>query len=398
MQVQMPVKVKEHDGIQEITVTKRNSEGDITIWSSNDGDESLYLEIEQIEEDDGVKFSVKKRGDAIESVNDELIEEMGDRYLAMKMDSLVDDFDGIEHEDNSKVPKQEKDPYDPKLIRVEPKNFPIQYVCTLIRSSDLDLAPDFQRGFVWSDITRKSRLIESLLLRIPIPVFYLVQDDEGKFQVVDGVQRLTVINDFVNNKFRLKNLEYLHDCEGCFYNKSAKKLDPLFVKRIDQTQLTFNIIDPQTPEQVRYDIFRRINTGGKTLNNQEIRNCLEKNHVRKLLRDLSSMESFKKATRGSIKPTRMADKEVILRFIAFYMMDHNIMGQISYKGDMDQYLDNTVSILNKHSESEFSQIKEAFNKAMDNAYILFGDRAFRKSSYINRRRKFTVGIKNVRTT
>lgn len=385
MEVLIPVKINGYEGIQEIMLRKQEGDGDITIWSSGDSDESRYLEIKQEKNEIGVSFSVIQKGDSIESENAEIIESMDNYFLTSTMDSITDNLDGIEHEDNPQSLKAEIEPYDPKLIRVDPKNFPVQYVCNLIDSKDIDLSPDFQRGFVWSDITRKSRLIESLLLRIPIPVFYLVQDDEGKFQVVDGVQRLTVIHDFLNNKFKLKNLEYLHDeCEGKFYNKGENKIDPLYVKRIDQTQLTFNIIDPQTPVQVRYDIFRRINTGGKMLNNQEIRNCLEKPHVREFLKELCGMDSFLAATRGSIKPTRMADREIVLRFVAFYMLDHNIMGQSPYKGDMDQYLDNTVSILNNYNKTDFEEIRTAFNRAMENSLILFGDQAFRKASYINK--------------
>ena len=301
----------------------------------------------------------------------------------------IDNADGFEHDTGERqIASVDKDPYDPKLIRVDTRAFSIHQVNEMIQTGDIDLSPDFQREFVWLDITRKSRLIESLLLRIPLPVFYLAQDEEGKFKVVDGVQRLTVIRDFLNNKFRLKNLEYLKECDGKWfknpYKASNESLDQIYTRRIEQTQIYLNIIDPQTPERVKYDIFRRINTGGKSLNAQEIRNCLEKPSTRDFVKRLAKSEEFLIATRHSISSTRMADNEIVLRFIAFFLMDHKLYNQTPYKGDMDSYLNNTVELLNKLTPEKFETIEYHFKTAMKNAYILFDTQAFRKTNYINK--------------
>ena len=305
-----------------------------------------------------------------------------------KLNNLETAANGFDDADESEFGTNEIDPYDPKLIRVDPKNFSVQMVIDMINNSEIDLSPAFQRRFVWNDITRKSRLIESLLLRIPIPVFYFAQDEEGLFQVVDGVQRLTVLKSFMNNEFKLKNLEYLKDCEGKWYKKDKfleDSLDSLYTRRIEQTQLFINIIDPQTPGKVKYDIFRRINTGGKELNNQEIRNCLANAKTRELLRELAGSSSFKKATRGSVKPTRMADEELVLRFVAFYLIDNEKSSVKEYKGGMDSLLDSTVEVLNKEkNNSLFLEIRKAFLCSMNNAYYIFGDKAFRKANYINK--------------
>lgn len=337
------------------------------------------------------RVEVVKKGSKILNSEQEIRDQFSNALLELSFQKQTDIADGIEHEHtglNTIVPQLDKDPYDPKLIRVDTKPFSIHQVYEMIKCGDLDLSPDFQREFVWLDITRKSRLIESLLLRIPLPVFYLSQDEDGRFKVVDGVQRLTVIRDFLENKFRLKNMEYLKECEGKWYKNENKfpkdSLDSLYVRRIEQTQLFFNIIDPQTPEKVKYDIFRRINTGGKSLNAQEIRNCLEKPSTRKFLKELVESEEFLTVTRHSISSTRMADKEIVLRFIAFYLYDHNLYGQKAYRGDMDAYLDSTVEILNKLYPVHFNDIEAAFKKAMVNAKLLFEDKAFRKASYINK--------------
>ncbi len=258
----------------------------------------------------------------------------------------------------------------------------IRYVSEMMDSehNDLDLSPDFQRNFVWTDITRKSRLIESVLLRIPLPVFYLSQDNAGKLQIVDGVQRLTVIKDFLNNEFKLKNLEYLQDCRGCYFDKKdTKNLDPKYIRRINQTQLIFNIIDPQTPHKVKFDIFKRINTGGKPLNNQEIRNCLANPRVRYMIKELSSSKEFTEATFGSVSSIRMADDELVMRFLGFYYI--KILGdeKLKYKGGMKQFLDEALELLNdEEDEEKLNMIRNAFLNSMKIAEYLFGEYAFRK--------------------
>jgi len=319
--------------------------------------------------------------------------EIYDTFLSALFSSYIDkqivEADGFEHTDDTNeidIPI-DKDPYDPKLIRVDPKQFSIEYICKLISSKKLDLSPDFQREFVWTEISRKSRLIESLMLRIPIPTFYLAQDYDGTYQVVDGIQRLTVIYEFINNEFKLRKLEYLKELEGLWFRDESKlpeySIPPMYSGRIEETQLHFNIIDASTPDQVKYDIFRRLNTGGKALNAQEIRNCLSSSKTRALLSDLVTLESFLQATRRSVSRTRMADKELALRFVGFYLMDRGEL-EIEYKGNMSEFLDSTIEHLNKNTTPSSDEIVKAFDMAMKNAFILFGDKTFRKSVLINK--------------
>lgn len=332
--------------------------------------------------------SIKKSNNWTES-EDEIKQKFLDAIFEYKMEQLIKAEDGFDDADEDEMGEVEKyNPYNPKLIRVDTKTFSIDMVNDMINEGEIDLSPDFQRGFVWTDITRKSRLIESLLLRIPVPAFYFAQDEDGMFQVVDGVQRLTVINSFMKNEFRLKNLEYLTECNGKWFKnekyKDSDSLDGIYTRRIKQTQLFVNIIDPQTPGRVKYDIFKRINTGGKALNNQEIRNCLANKKTRDLLRELSKSKSFLDATRGSISSTRMADEELILRFVAFYLIDNNKSSVSEYRGGMDLLLDETVEVLNLADVELLVDIRKKFIASMDNAFYLFRDRAFRKANYINK--------------
>ena len=128
---------------------------------------------------------------------------------------------------------------------------------------------------IW-DNQRKSRLIESLLLRIPIPVFYVAANEDEKWAVVDGLQRISSIHDYVTGVFPLKRLEYREEFNGQRYDLLPRAMQ----RRISETQLVVNVIEPGTPPEVMFNIFRRINTGGMTLNGQEIRHALHPGPVR----------------------------------------------------------------------------------------------------------------------
>lgn len=362
---------------------ERQNNGDSIIWRFQDE----QFEIEIITDKEIRMTKLVKKSDTIIESEEEICQKFADSAFETKMNQLINMEDGFDDADEEERNEDVKyNPYNPKLIRVDTKPFSIKQINEMIEDEDIDLSPDFQRGFVWNDITRKSRLIESLLLRIPIPVFYFAQDGEGKFQVVDGVQRLTVISSFMKNEFRLKNLEYLVECNGKYFKKENAKsdcLEDMYVRRIEQTQLFINVIDPQTPGKVKYDIFKRINTGGKVLNAQEIRNCLANAQTREFLHELSGSEHFLHATRKSISGARMADDELVLRFIAFYLIDHKVITN-EYKGGMDDLLDDTVDVLNILEVEKFKEIRQHFFQAMDNAFYLFEDKAFRKANYVNK--------------
>ena len=371
------------NNIAEIQLNRQKGDKENLIWMSQE--DAVQLEI--ITDKEAKNIIKITKSDNVKDDDDTIKQKFLDLVFELKINRLINDEDGFDDAEEGDEEQNIINPYDPKLIRVDTKTFSIEQINQMINDGDIDLSPDFQRGFVWTDITRKSRLIESLLLRIPIPVFYFSQDEQGVFQVVDGVQRLTVINSFMNDKFKLKNLEYLKECNNKWYKKNDDKndnLDSMFRRRIQQTQIYVNVIDPQTPGKVKYDIFKRINTGGKALTNQEIRNCLANSRTRELLRDLAKSKNFMVATRGSISPTRMADEELILRFISFYLIDNNKSQTKEYKGGMDSLLDETVEFLNSADMELMKEIRGAFFVAMDNAYYLFGDNAFRKANYINK--------------
>lgn len=317
------------------------------------------------------KFSVLQSHDIDE--NDEVISEKLDE-LALEVIAALQRGDDIA-DTNLSI---QINPYNPDKIRVETKNFSLRQIYDMVLNGDLNLHPDFQRNLVWDNF-RKSRLIESILLRIPLPMFYFSQDEEGVLSVVDGLQRLSAIIEFMNNDLVLRDLEYLDNCNHKTYSKPSNKLDDKYIRWFNMTQIIVNVIDSQSPSKVKYDIFRRINTGGRPLNAQELRNCLTGDGLRMSLRKMVNLDSFKLATGGSLKDTRMDAQEIALRFIYFRRLTKNSIDEINtYSGNIDDELDNLVEQLSKANEDELSDYIISFDRAMTNAYHLFGRHAFRR--------------------
>lgn len=357
-------------------------------WKSIKNNYNATIVISYVLESNIANHLVIKKSDNIIESSDELFSQLWENYINI---SSKESIDGVEsdNENDESNDNNEKQPYDPKLIRIDPRNLSVAQVYDMIKEKEIDLTPDFQRNIVWTKLTDKSRLVESMLLRIPLPVFYFSADTDGILQVVDGMQRLTVIRDFMDNKFPLRNLEYLDELNGKYFNKKEnpdKSLPNEYRRRIELTQLVCNIIDPQSPQKVKYDIFKRINTVGKVLNTQEMRNAFSKPCTRELLDKLSKSKYFLNATDNRINPTRMVDKEIILRYIAFYLLDNKKIGieQKEYNGDVDDFLGNTIELLNNAEGKYDDNIISDFNRAMENAFFLFGSRAFRKTNLINK--------------
>ena len=236
-----------------------------------------------------------------------------------------EDIDGLDIiEDQGGAPAGIK-PWDPKLIRINTKSFTLREVVDQIQDEDIDLSPDFQREFVWK-ARQRTRLVESILLGIPLPAFYFNQSESGSYQVVDGVQRLSTISLFMRDGFRLSSddLEYLSDLNGLAYSE----LDPALVRRFRSTQIIVHIIEPQTPDEVKYDIFNRVNTLGSPLSPQEIRHAMSGQLSRSFIANLAEDEAFDRATENHYwrrapdgswvrDSARMANRELALRFCAF---------------------------------------------------------------------------------
>ena len=289
------------------------------------------------------------------------------------------DEDGLEIERDD--PREEiTHPLNPEKIKIRTGRFLVGHLVSRIAHNEIDLASDFQRmSGIWN-IRRKSQLVESIMLKIPIPVFYVAEDREENWLVVDGIQRMTTINDYVTGEFALAGLEYLTDLNRKRYADLSRPMR----RRIDETELVVNVIEPGTPPEVMFNVFLRINTGGLTLNGQEIRHALHPGPVRGYLKSLAESSEFIRATDKSVKPGRMADRECVLRFLAFYIEPWE-----KYDGnDLNGYLGKSMDKINAMSPEARDEIASEFKKAMRAAFAIFGNDAFRKRTSADAPRRF----------
>lgn len=309
--------------------------------------------------------------------------EMGKNYdddsIDVKIGKLEAEEAGFDYEfenDESDEEQEKEQPFDAEKIRVDQQMLSVKYMLELMDQNLIELNPGYQRRRVWKDNKRKSLLIESLMLRIPIPAFYFYENEDGKYQVIDGQQRLTTIKEFVNGEFRLIGLEYL----GKEYNKKRfKDLDTKYVQRIYRTQIAVNILDARSPKNVIYDIFRRVNTGGVNLNPQEMRNAICKQEVRDFLKKSIQNENYIRATRGRVKDDRMDSQELVLRFYAFYKVYDYEKNILHYDySNIAAMLDDAIEDLNKMDQERKEKLFWKFDLAMKRSYEAFGKYAFSK--------------------
>ena len=270
-------------------------------------------------------------------------------------------------------------PFNPKEINIKSKTMSLDNIIKRIRESEIDMAPDFQRkGDLWTP-DKQSRLIESMLIKLPLPAFYFDGTEDEKWLVVDGLQRLSAIKNFVvDETLRLQGLEFLDNITG----KTFSELPRNYRRMIEETEIVAYIINPGTPADVKFNIFKRINTGGLVLEPQEIRHALNQGIPSKFVANLAQLQSFKEATQNVIATDRMLDREFVTRFLAFYLNGPN-----GYKPDLDTFMTSSMAQLNVKTNDELDKIQMSFDKAMKLSKIIFGKWAFRKVYSTNERRK-----------
>jgi hypothetical protein len=288
-------------------------------------------------------------------------------------EKMTDQGDGEQQFDSEVIESSEPilDPYDPTKINVARESMSVFQAMRKIELHEIKLDPEFQRNLVW-DQARKSRLIESILLRIPLPAFYLDAVEPDEWVVVDGLQRLSTLEEFCNKKtLRLAGLEFLG---RQFEGRSFAELPRSSQRDIEETQLTIFIIRPETPPKVKFTIFRRLNTGGMVLTAQEVRHATFPGRAPSLLRELAGSEEFTSATYFSVSPKRMDDRECVLRHLAFRMTRFD-----NYtRPDLNDFLGSAMNTLNNATEQEIDRLKSEFKRAMALCHSVLGPYAFRK--------------------
>jgi hypothetical protein len=231
----------------------------------------------------------------------------------------------------------------------------------------LVIDPEWQRRFVW-DRRRASRLIESLLINIPIPVIYLAANDQKKYEVIDGLQRLTSIFDFLENKYALLGLEFKTELSKCLFKDLPREVQ----NTIENAHLQTFELAANTPKDMMFLIFERLNTGGVALNDMEIRNCLYRGPLNNLFKELAQNEDFKRSVNQKGIERRMDDRMLVMRFLAFYQMTHS-----KAKHGLKAFFNEFITTYRYPSEDKLREFRETFREAMRACYTVFGNKAFR---------------------
>jgi len=274
---------------------------------------------------------------------------------------------------------------------------------------------DFQRNVVWN-LKQQSIFIESIILNIPLPPIYLNLNINGEYIIVDGLQRITTLKDFLDikenknesgNGFELSNLKLLKQLNG----KRFKDLSPLLQTDIKDKKILCYIIRPSVPLKIIYDIFNRINTGGTILNRQEIRNHIYIGSSTILLSYLANEKYFREAIDNGVSGKRMKDREVILRYLAFQLFNYK-----EYDGDMNDFLDKAMEKINSivnnnkiylkknnieyekekiktlYSIDKIKQLIDNFKKVMKITYDFFEKKNFRLPTLANDRGRINIAL------
>lgn len=274
-----------------------------------------------------------------------------------------------------------------RTVKTQNIEYDLETLVKKILKKLIKLDPEYQRRHRW-DLPTSSRLIESLILNIPIPFIYLSQDidvdedvnsseeDVSRYSVIDGQQRLTAIVNFIDNKFALEGLTVLDNLNGCYY----KDLPPFLIRRLEERTIKCLRIDSTLDSQVKFDIFERLNTGSVKLEPQELRNAVSRGPFNDLIKELATNADFRTLIQINLenpgkntKVQKMQDVELVLRFFA--LVDDNYM---NLKKGFKAFLSDEMDKMNKLDENTLMKMKERFLGTMRIIKQYFGNSAFAK--------------------
>jgi hypothetical protein len=243
----------------------------------------------------------------------------------------------------------------------------------LVATNDIDVSPKYQRRFRWDD-ERQSKLIESFLMNVPVPPIFLNEDSYGQYSVIDGKQRLTAISEFFKGKLRLKGLRVFSDINGMTFDELPRKLQTVMRTR---PTIRAIIILRQSDEDVKFEVFQRLNTGGVSLNAQEIRNSTYPGPLNDLILELSENKLFHQLLNIKVRKTsaiyqEMRDAELVLRYFTFKDNWDSI------RGGMKRQMDHYMALNQRINNDVILALKNDFLKTLDLVHTCFEDSAFQR--------------------
>jgi hypothetical protein len=238
----------------------------------------------------------------------------------------------------------------------------------------LNVQPSFQRQFVW-DKTKSSRLIESALIDIPLPIIYISEDKDGKENVIDGQQRLTSFFSYIdgifpdNSEFKLTGLMVFKDLN----NKKFNQLSDALQEKIITYKIRVIKFRKESDNDLQFEIFARLNTGSVPLNDQELRNCVYRGKFNELIKELAQDADFKYLLGITTSDRRMKDRELVLRFAAFYFNTY-----LNYKAPIKKFLNDTMEKYKDISSTDEQKLRSAFTNAIQIIKSLLAKNAFKR--------------------
>jgi len=245
----------------------------------------------------------------------------------------------------------------------------------LINEKELNLQPDYQRNYIWPE-DKASKFIESLLLGIPIPTIFWSENENNTFEVIDGQQRLTSLNKFLNNDLKLKSLETLFELNGKKYNELEEK----FQRILKNASLPIVVLKNGSSEEIKYDVFRRINQGSIKLSNQDLRNVIYRGLLIDFISELSKIPEYQDELLSNFTRAKLnkEHEEMIIRFLSMesLIVDKEFNIDSTYVGRMNDVMIRFLSE-NKNNQEILESIKASFIQAIENTLLVFGNEGFR---------------------
>lgn len=294
---------------------------------------------------------------------------MGERYKQLTIEGFAKEAD--EELARLSLPETMTEPFDPNEIRIIPQTLSIDTLIARLKNNEIDMSTAFQRkANLWSTDVQ-SRLIESLMLKLPLPAFYFDASVDDKWLIVDGLQRLSTLKRFViEEDFTLTGLDILkaYDNKNLYFSNLPRMMQ----RRILEANITCFLISPGTPRKVKYNVFKRINTGALSLNEMEIRNALNQGKASIFLRAFTESSRFRSLI--ELPDERMEDRELVLRCIAFILTSYR-----EYESPLGIFLDKAMEELQTVDDAKLKWLEKVICRSLMLTAQIFGKDRFSRS-------------------
>lgn len=248
----------------------------------------------------------------------------------------------------------------------------LRTIADMVKSEAIDVAPEFQRRERWGP-EKRSALIESFLLNIPVPPIYLAEDEFGSYSVIDGKQRITAIADFMNGEVPLTRLERFSEIEGKAFSDLPPPLQNFLTVRPAIRAVS---LLRQSDPNLKYEVFHRLNSGGEPLNAQEIRNVLYRGPLNELVVRLGEDKFLRSQLkiRNSKSPNyrKMLDAEWVLRFLTLSESWDD------FSGDLRVSMDHFMAEHQLAEDDELGVMRRDFRGSLQGCEHLWGPDAFKR--------------------